>query len=147
MKNPGAGARRRARRAALQALYQWQATGQPAEEIIAQFDDEKASGNLDRDYFCRIVQGVINNVESLDAMLTPYLYRPLQQVDPVERAVLRLAAFELSYCDDVPWRVIIDESVELARAFGAEQGHRFVNGVLDKLAPSIRTAAKSGPGD
>lgn len=147
MKNPGAGARRRARRAALQGLYQWQATGQPAEEIIAQFDDEKASGNLDRDYFCRIVQGVINNVESLDAMLTPYLYRPLQQVDPVERAVLRLAAFELSYCDDVPWRVIIDESVELARAFGAEQGHRFVNGVLDKLAPSIRTAAKSGPGD
>ena len=147
MKNPGAGARRRARRAALQALYQWQATGQPAEEIIAQFDDEKASGNLDRDYFCRIVQGVINNVESLDAMLTPYLYRPLQQVDPVERAVLRLAAFELSCCDDVPWRVIIDESVELARAFGAEQGHRFVNGVLDKLAPSIRTAAKSGPGD
>jgi N utilization substance protein B len=147
MKKPGPGTRRRARRAALQGLYQWQATGQPAEEIIAQFDDEKASGNLDRDYFCRIVQGVINNVDSLDAVLAPYLFRPLRQVDPVERAVLRLAAFELCYCDDVPWRVIIDESVELARTFGAEQGHRFVNGVLDKLAPSIRSKAKSGPGD
>ncbi|HSS64666.1 MAG TPA: transcription antitermination factor NusB [Gammaproteobacteria bacterium] len=146
MKKPGPGARRRARRAALQGLYQWQATGQPAEEIIAQFDDEKACGNLDRDYFCRIIHGVIINVESLDEMLTPCLDRPLKQVDPVERAVLRLAAFELSHCEDVPWRVIIDESVELARAFGAEQGHRFINGVLDKLAPSIRAEAKTGAG-
>lgn len=145
MKKPGSGSRRRARRAALQGLYQWQATGQPAEEIIAQFDEEKVSANVDRDYFRRVVRGVIHNVESLDAALAPFLYRPLGQVDPVERAVLRLAAFELSHCDDVPWRVIIDESVELARAFGAEQGHRFVNGVLDRLAPSIRAGAKTGP--
>ncbi len=147
MKKPGPGARRRARRAALQGLYQWQATGQPAEEIIAQFDEDKASGKLDRDHFCRIIHGVTINVESLDEMLSPCLDRPLRQVDPVERAVLRLAAFELSHCPDVPWRVIIDESVELARAFGAEQGHRFVNGVLDKLAPKIRAEAKSGAGD
>jgi N utilization substance protein B len=144
MKKPGPGARRRARRAAVQGLYQWQATGQPAEEIVAQFDNDKASSNLDRDYFCRILHGVIINVEPLDEMLTPYLDRPLRQVDPVELAVLRLAAFELSHCEDVPWRVVIDESVELARVFGAEQGYRFVNGVLDKLAPSIRPETKSG---
>ena len=147
MKKPAPGARRRARRAALQGLYQWQATGQPAEEIVAQFDEDKASGNLDRDHFCRIIHGVIINVESLDEMLTPYLDRPLKQVDPVERAVLRLAAFELSHCEDVPWRVIIDESVELARAFGAEQGYRFVNGVLDKVALAIRPNTKPGSGD
>lgn len=147
MNKPGPGARRRARRAALQGLYQWQATGQPAEEIVAQFDDDKAIGKLDRDYFCRIIHGVTIHVQSLDEMLAPCLNRPMRQVDPVERAVLRLAAFELLHCPDVPWRVIIDESVELARAFGAEQGHRFVNGVLDKLAPSIRAEARSGAGD
>jgi N utilization substance protein B len=65
-------------------------------------------------------------------------------VDPIERAVLRLAAFELAHCPDVPWRVIINESVELARTFGAEQGHRFVNGVLDKLAPSLRSEIHAG---
>ena len=146
MKKPGPGARRRARRAALQGLYQWQATAQAAEEIIAQFDESKSSGSLDRDYFCRVIEGVITHVDSLDEMLGPYLDRPLRQVDPVERALLRLAAFELAHCDDVPWRVIIDESIELARAFGAEQGHRFVNGVLDKLAPAIREEAKSGAG-
>lgn len=146
MKKPAPGARRRARRAALQGLYQWQATGQEAEEIIAQFDENKPSKNIDWDYFCRVIQGVINHVGSLDEMLAPCLDRPLRQVDPVERALLRLAAFELAHCDDVPWRVIIDESVELARAFGAEQGHRFVNGVLDKLAPTIRGEAKSRAG-
>ena len=146
MKKPGPGARRRARRAALQGLYQWQATGQEAEEIIAQFDENKSSGNIDRDYFHRVIEGVITHVGSLDEMLGPCLDRPLRQVDPVERALLRLAAFELAHCDDVPWRVIIDESVELARTFGAEQGHRFVNAVLDKLAPAVRGEAKSGAG-
>lgn len=146
MNKPGPGARRRARRAALQALYQWQTTRQPAEEIVAQFDDYKAIRNLDRDYFCHILRGVTADVESLDEMLAPYLDRPLRQVDPVERAILRLAAFELAHRVDVPWRVIIDESVELARAFGAEKGHRFVNGVLDKLAPALRADAKSRAG-
>ncbi len=143
MKKTGQGARRRARRAALQGLYQWQATRQPASEIVTQFEDEKAHENLDREYFSQILNGVIENVESLDETLTPFLDRPLRQVDPIERAVLRLAAFELSHCDEVPWRVVIDESIELCHAFGAEQGHRFVNGVLDKLAPALRADAKS----
>jgi N utilization substance protein B len=145
MKNPGPGARRRARRAALQSLYQWQATGQTAVEIVEQFGAEESFAKLDQDYFKRLVVGVIDNVGDLDESLTPFLNRPLAHVDPVERAVLRLAAFELARCPDVPWRVIINESVELARAFGAEQGHRFVNGVLDKLAPSLRSETHAGP--
>jgi N utilization substance protein B len=144
MKNPGSGARHRARRAALQSLYQWQATGQAASEIVDQFSAEESFAKLDQDYFKRILVGVIDNVGDLDASLTPFLNRPLHQVDPIERAVLRLAAFELAHCPDVPWRVIINESVELARTFGAEQGHRFVNGVLDKLAPSLRSEIHAG---
>ena len=144
MKNPGSGARHRARRAALQSLYQWQATGQAASEIVDQFGAEESFAKLDQDYFKRILVGVIDNVGDLDASLTPFLNRPLHQVDPIERAVLRLAAFELAHCPDVPWRVIINESVELARTFGAEQGHRFVNGVLDKLAPSLRSEIHAG---
>ncbi len=144
MKNPGSGARHRARRAALQSLYQWQATGQAASEIVDQFSAEESFAKLDQDYFKRILVGVIDNVGDLDESLTPFLNRPLRQVDPIERAVLRLAAFELAHCPDVPWRVIIDESVELARTFGAEQGHRFVNGVLDKLAPSLRSEIHAG---
>ncbi len=144
MKNPGSGARHRARRAALQSLYQWQATGQAASEIVDQFGAEESFAKLDQDYFKRILVGVIDNVGDLDESLTPFLNRPLRQVDPIERAVLRLAAFELAHCPDVPWRVIIDESVELARTFGAEQGHRFVNGVLDKLAPSLRSEIHAG---
>jgi len=144
MKNPGSGARHRARRAALQSLYQWQATGQAASEIVDQFGAEESFVNLDQDYFKRLLVGVIDNVGDLDVSLTPFLNRPLRQVDPIERAVLRLAAFELAHCPDVPWRVVIDESVELARTFGAEQGHRFVNGVLDKLALSLRSEIPAG---
>ncbi len=144
MKIPGSGARHRARRAALQSLYQWQATGQAASEIVDQFSAEESFAKLDQDYFKRILVGVIDNVGDLDESLTPFLNRPLRQVDPIERAVLRLAAFELAHCPDVPWRVIINESVELARTFGAEQGHRFVNGVLDKLAPSLRSEIHAG---
>lgn len=147
MRKPGPGARRRARRAALQGLYQWQATRQPADEILQQFVAEKAFENLDRDYFGRILNGVIENVDTLDETLSPYLDRPLGQVDLIERAVLRMAAFELVHCSEVPWKVVIDESIELSRAFGSEQGHRFINGVLDRLAPALRGEARAGAGE
>lgn len=143
MTKPARGSRRLARRAALQALYQWQATGQDAEEIISQFAQEPSFQRLDVKFFELVLQGVINNVQPLDAALEPHLDRPLRQIDPVERAVLRLAAFELLQCPDIPWRVVINESVELARTFGAEQGHRFINGVLDKLAASTRRENRS----
>ena len=138
MTKTAGGSRRLARRAALQGIYQWQAAGQAAKEIIDQFEQESSFAQLDKEFFERLLQGVINNVQALDTALEPHVDRPLRQVDPVERAVLRIAAFELIHCADVPWRVVLNESIELARTFGAEQGHRFVNGVLDKLAPSTR---------
>ena len=144
MTNRAGGSRRLARRAALQGLYQWQATGQGAEEIVGQFKQERTFERLDEEFFRLLVQGVINHVHELDTALEPHIDRPFSQVDPVERAVLRIAAFELIHCTEVPWRVVINESIELARTFGAEQGHRFVNGVLDKLAPVARRHDDAG---
>lgn len=138
------GSRRLARRAALQGIYQWQATGQGAEEIIGQFGQEQSFERLDGEFFRLLLHGVIDNVRELDTALTPHVDRPLRQIDPVERAVLRIGAFELIHCAEVPWRVVINESIELARTFGAEQGHRFVNGVLDKLAPAARPGTRAG---
>jgi len=142
--NRAGGSRRLARRAALQGLYQWQATGQGAEEIVGQFEQERTFERLDEEFFRLLVQGVINHVRELDTALESHIDRPFSQVDPVERAVLRIAAFELIHCSEVPWRVVINESIELARTFGAEQGHRFVNGVLDKLAPVARRHDDAG---
>ena len=132
--------RMRARRLAVQALYQWQCNEQAASEIEAQFVEREELAASEADYFHTLLHGVITGCEALDAALTPLLARPLDQVDPVERAVLRLAAFELSHCLDVPYRVVIDQAVELAKTFGAEQGHRFVNGVIDRLATELRAS-------
>ena len=131
-------ARVRARRAAVQALYQWQITRQPPREVAAQFREEGRLQNLDEALFLALVDGVPANLEGLDASLEPLLDRPLSQVDPVERAILRLCAHELLHASEVPWRVIVSQGVELAHTFGAEQSHRFVNGVLDRLARTIR---------
>ena len=133
-------ARVRARRAAVQALYQWQITRQPPREVAAQFREEGRLDNLDEDLFVELMDGVPANLADLDASLEPLLDRPLAQVDPVERAILRLCAHELAHADDVPWRVIVSQGVELAHTFGAEQSHRFVNGVLDRLARATRPA-------
>ena len=130
--------RTRARRAALQALYQWQMTAQPAHAITGEFIEEERLAKLDRELFDGILNGVINRVEELDGALAPHLDRDIADIDPVERAVLRLGAFELMCSLEVPWRVVVNESVELAHAFGAEKGHRFVNGVLDKVARDLR---------
>lgn len=130
----------RARRAAVQALYQWQITRQAPREVAAQFREEGRLDNLDEDLFLALVHGVPANLARLDASLEPLLDRPLSQVDPVERAILRLCAHELAHALDVPWRVIVSQGVELAHTFGAEQSHRFVNGVLDRLARTTRPA-------
>ena len=133
-------ARVRARRAAVQALYQWQITCQPPREIVAQFREEGRLDHLDEGLFLALVDGVSAHRACLDTSLGPLLDRPLAQVDPVERAILRLCAHELLHSSDVPWRVIVSQGVELAHTFGAEQSHRFVNGVLDRLARSVRPA-------
>jgi N utilization substance protein B len=130
--------RQRARRRALQALYQWQINAIPASKIVAQFEEEQDMSIADGEYFRELVMGTIAGVEALDQSLTPCIDRPLELVDAIERAVLRLAAFELIHRPDVPYRVIINEAIELARDFGAQGGHGFVNGVIDKLATQVR---------
>ncbi len=134
------GTRVRARQAAVQALYQWQITRQAPREVAAQFREEGLLDNLDEGLFLALVEGVPAHLDGLDASLEPLLDRPLSQVDPVERAILRLCAHELAHAHEVPWRVIVSQGVELAHTFGAEQSHRFVNGVLDRLARTTRPA-------
>jgi len=130
--------RRRARRRALQALYQWQLTGQEAADICAQFREEQDFDGVDEAFFDAIVRGVAAEHEALDERLAPCLDRPMTQVDAVERAVLRMGAWELVHELHTPFRVVLDECVDLARHFGAEGGHAYVNGVLDKVAPGLR---------
>jgi len=134
---PGRG-RNWARRFAMQALYQWQLTQQDIGLINAQFLTEQETGKADLEYFQELLQQTPLRLEAIDAALDPYLDRPLAQIDPVERAILWLAGYELLYRTDVPYRVVINEAVELSKTFGAEQGHRFINGVLDKAAHQLR---------
>lgn len=123
----------RARRRVLQALYQWQLTGQDPAEIERQFLSDHRLGRVDLDYFSALLRGITAQAESLDAAYDGYLDRPARTLDPVELALLRLGTYELRECIEVPYRVCIDEAVELAKSFGAEQSHRFINGILDKV--------------
>lgn len=142
MSNTASNPRRRARRAALQAIYQWQMTAEELETIAAQFREEKSWQRIDEELFSAHLYGVPGNVASLDAHLQPILDRPIAQLDAVERAILRMGAYELTHREDIPWRVVINECVELAREFGAEQSHRYINGILDKLARRTRDEAR-----
>jgi len=130
--------RHRAREYAVQALYQWQVTGNETSQILQQFALEKKSTTYEVEYFKDLVLGVVTRLADLDEAITPLIDRDIEQVDLVERAVLRLAAYELLKHPEIPYRVIINEAVELTKMFGAEMGHRYVNGVVDKMARSIR---------
>lgn len=131
--------RTRARRRAMQALYAWQMSGGNAQQVIAQFAHEQAHEIADLEYFEDLVRGVMAHRESLDAGLAAHLDdRKVEEVDPVERAVLRIAAYEFRHRLDVPYRVVINEAIETVKRFGAEHGHTYVNGVLDKLAADWR---------
>ena len=133
-------ARRQARSLAMQALYQWHMAGQSINEIEAQFRVDNDFANVDGAYFREILHGVPAQKSEIDALLEPHLDRPMADLDPVELAILRLSSFELRNRLDVPYRVVINEGIELAKVYGATDGHKFVNGVLDKLAPSLRAA-------
>ena len=135
-------ARSRARRRALQALYAWQLSGSHMNAVIEQFRHEQDMEVADLDYFEDLLHGVEKHVAELDAMLRPYLDREVAEVDPIERAALRLAAYELKHRPDVPYRVVINEAIEVTKRFGADHGHSYVNGVLDKLAGELRSAEK-----
>jgi len=135
-------ARSRARRRALQALYAWQMSGSKMTSVIEQFRHEQDMEVADLEYFEDLLRGVEEHVQALDEALKPYIDREVEQIDPVERAALRLAAYELKYRPDVPYRVIINEAIEVTKRFGADHGHSYVNGVLDKLAAQLRIAEK-----
>ena len=130
--------RSRARSLAIQALYQWQLAGQDVGSIVNHFMVEQDARKFDTEYFTELVRGVPTRLDELDEALTPCIDSALESVDPVERAILRLGAYELIAHPEIPYRVIINEAVELAKTFGAEKGHRYVNGVLDKAARALR---------
>ncbi|CCV60631.1 TPA: transcription antitermination factor NusB [Yersinia enterocolitica] len=131
-------ARRRARECAVQALYSWQLSKNDIADVELQFLSEQDVKDVDIAYFRELLSGVAVNAASLDALMVPVLSRQLEELGQVERAVLRIALFELSKRDDVPYKVAINEAIELAKTFGAADSHKFVNGVLDKVAPTVR---------
>lgn len=134
-----AGSRNKARQAAVQALYQWQLNAQAVGDVESDFLAGESLDGADREYFRLLVREVPQLLSQLDAHLTPHIDRPVAEIDPVERAVLRIAAYELEFRLEIPYRVVLNEAVELAKTFGAEHGHRFVNGVLDKVALQLRS--------
>lgn len=133
-------ARSRARQRALQALYQWQINADNLAEIESQFLAEREMGKADLDFFHELLHAIPAQLDELDALIEPRLDRPLVQVDYVERAILRIGCYELRHRPETPYRVVINEAVELAKIFGGEQGHKYVNSVLDKLARQLRAA-------
>lgn len=130
--------RSRSRSLAVQALYQWQMAGQDVASIVQHFMLEQDGRKFDADYFSELVHAVPARLSELDAALSSCVDRALESVDPVERAILRVGAYELIEHPEIPYRVVINEAVELAKTFGAEKGHRYVNGVLDKAARALR---------
>jgi transcription antitermination protein NusB len=131
-------ARARARRLALQGLYQWQLSSASADDIIGQLRLSQNIKDTDTDYFERLLRGAIADSGKLSDSFSPYLDRPLAQLDPIERGIFLLSTFELSACPEVPFRVVLNEAVELAKKFGAEESHKYVNAVLDRAASQLR---------
>ncbi len=139
--------RSRARRYAVQALYEWQVSANAPKDIEQQFLIEHQTRKFDRPYFNELLNGITTQVEELDAEISPLSERPFKEVDLVEKAILRLGCFELKNRIDIPYRVVINEAIELTKTFGADQAYKFVNGTMDKLAEKLRkaeVAAKKG---
>ncbi len=130
--------RHNARRVAMQALYQWQHTTPSSKELIQQFLEDQPSNSLDLSYFEALVRGTIKHADEIDADIKPLLDRDIKRLNPVELAILRVSTYELIHQLDVPYRVVINEALKLAKTFGAEQGHKYVNAILDKLSVKLR---------
>ena len=131
-------ARGKARRMAMQALYQWQMTADDTDGIKRQFMEENDMKHVDEDYFVELFQGSVNKVETIDQQLEQHMPRAINSVDPVERSILRIATYEFMKRHDVPYRVVLNEAVILTKKFCAEKSHTFVNAVLDKVAKDTR---------
>ena len=132
-------ARTNARKAAVQALYQWQMTGQSLFEIERQFIEEDRLKDAQKSYFTELFHGVPKNLAEIDLALTEFVDRPVDMIDPVERAILRIGVYELTNRLDMPYRVVLNEGINLAKYFGADGSHKYVNGILDKVAQQKRT--------
>ncbi|GMT40884.1 MAG: N utilization substance protein B [bacterium] len=128
-----------ARRAAIQALYQWEMTQQPRLEIEKYFLADDRLKKTDNAYFQELVREIPRLVEDIDSSLLPYIDRDIALIDPIEKAVLRLAAYELIHHAEIPYRVVLNEAIELSRTYGSDNGYRFVNGILDKMGAEVRS--------
>jgi N utilization substance protein B len=132
-----------ARRLTVQALYQWLVNETPPERMIKQFRDDQGLGRADAAYFKSLLQGTVREADTLVDTLSEYLDRDITRLDPVERSVLMAGCYELMFCPDIPWKVIVNESVNLAKTFGAEGSFKYINGVLDKVARTVRATEVS----
>ena len=130
--------RRRARECAVQALYSWAISQNSPEIIELNFMTEQDMKGVDTPYFRKLFRQTVENVEAVERAMQGYLDRSLAELDPVEKAVLRLAVYELQFEVDVPYKVVINEAIEVAKVFGADESHKYINGVLDKIAPLVR---------
>lgn len=130
--------RRNARFYALQAMYQWQISHTPVTELETEFLAHQIKKKIDLDYFKELIHAIPTHVDTLDQEMKPFLKRPLAELDPIELAILRLGIYELAHRPDIPYRVAINESLELTKQFGSIEGYKFVNGVLDQVAHKLR---------
>ncbi|NBV75721.1 MAG: transcription antitermination factor NusB [Methylococcaceae bacterium] len=140
-------AKTNARKCAVQALYQWQMSGSSIHSIEQYFLEEQHLKGAQKNYFAEIFHGVPQQLDRIDQALSEFVDRPVEKIDPVERAILRIGAYELINRLDTPYKVIINESVNLAKFFGAEGSHKYINGILDKLSQKQRAleiSAKQG---
>ncbi|GGD57134.1 transcription antitermination factor NusB [Lacimicrobium alkaliphilum] len=135
-------ARHKARELAVQGIYSWQMTKNPAQQIELHLATTSDMTKVDMAYFQELLRAVVNDYDTLDSRIRPYLGRLPEELDPVEKAVLRLATYELLERPDVPAKVVVNEAIELAKSFGAEESHKFVNGVLDKAIRTLRKHEK-----
>lgn len=129
--------RRRARECAVQALYSWHISQNPVSEIELHFIADQDMNGVDMPYFRKLLRGTAENIEQIDGDLLPFLDRALNELDPIELTILRVSAYELRFELDVPYKVAINEGIEVAKTFGSDDSHKYINGVLDKLAPSL----------
>jgi transcription antitermination protein NusB len=133
-------ARIKARRNTVQALYGWFMTGKDVSDVIAEFEsDEQTLAKTDVEYFKLLLRGTIKHSTELDSRLTDLIDRPVKELDAIERAILHIGCYELEHHLEIPWRIVINESIELAKMFGAEQSHKYINGILDKVARELRS--------
>jgi N utilization substance protein B len=144
--NTLAAQRRKARHFGLQALYQWTLSEASLVDIDAEFRVDNDFRHTDGEYFQALLRGVMEDVEALEARFSPLLDRALDDLDPIERNLLRMGTFELKERIDVPYKVVINEAVSLAKKFGATESHRYINGILDKVASELRTVERAKEG-